>query len=67
MRSSLDLAQCAGVAVGMSGVDLCCCNGAGMRFLVRMLDVASMTGVDATSAVVERGRARCWPASRPTG
>ncbi|HEY6420325.1 MAG TPA: methyltransferase domain-containing protein [Candidatus Binataceae bacterium] len=37
-------------------MDLCCCNGAGMRFLVRSRNVASMVGVDATEAVVERGR-----------
>ncbi len=43
----------------MSGVDLCCCNGAGMRFLVRMQGVAKMTGVDATATVVESGRQRC--------
>ena len=58
-QSSLDLAERAGIGAGQSGVDLCCCNGAGMRFLVRFRDVASMTGVDATTTVVERGRARC--------
>jgi len=58
-KSSLDLAGRAGIGTGQRGVDLCCCNGAGMRFLVRFRDVASMTGVDATPSVVERGRARC--------
>jgi ubiquinone/menaquinone biosynthesis C-methylase UbiE len=43
----------------MSGVDLCCCNGAGMRFLVRFRNVARMQGVDATETVVECGRRRC--------
>jgi len=57
--SSMDLAQRAGIEGGWRGVDLCCCNGAGMRFLVRFRDVATMTGVDATEKVVERGRARC--------
>jgi SAM-dependent methyltransferase len=57
--SSMDLAERAGVGEGMVGVDLCCCNGAGMRFLVRFRDVARMTGVDATERVVERGRSRC--------
>ncbi len=57
--SSMDLAQRAGVGAPMSGIDLCCCNGAGMRFLVRMQDVAKMTGVDATETVVESGRRRC--------
>lgn len=57
--SSMDLAETAGIAAGTSGVDLCCCNGAGMRFLVRFRDVAQMHGVDATETVVERGRQRC--------
>jgi len=57
--SSMDLAQRAGIGEAMSGIDLCCCNGAGMRFLVRMRNVARMTGVDATEAVVESGRRRC--------
>lgn len=58
-QSSMDLAQRAGIEGGMSGVDLCCCNGAGMRFLVRFCDVERMHGVDATETVVERGRRRC--------
>ena len=58
-KSSMDLAEKAGIGKGMAGVDLCCCNGAGMRFLVRFRGVAKMTGVDATPTVVERGRARC--------
>jgi ubiquinone/menaquinone biosynthesis C-methylase UbiE len=57
--SSMDLAKKVGVGQGMSGIDLCCCNGAGMRFLVRFCNVAAMCGVDATQKVVERGRARC--------
>src|SRR5512140_37667 len=58
-HSSMDLAERAGIGTGMHGVDLCCCNGAGMRFLVKFRGVASMRGVDATSKVVERGRRRC--------
>jgi len=58
-KSSMDLAERAGVGAGLNGVDLCCCNGAGMRMLVRFRDVASMVGVDATETVVERGRQRC--------
>ena len=58
-QSSMALAEKAGIAPGTSGVDLCCCNGAGMRFLVRFRNVARMMGVDATQTVVERGRARC--------
>jgi SAM-dependent methyltransferase len=57
--SSMDLAERAGIGSGQRGVDLCCCNGAGMRFLVRFRDVASMIGVDATKTVIERGRSRC--------
>jgi hypothetical protein len=59
LRSSMDLAQRAGIGGGMSGADLCCCTGAGMRFLVRFRNVARMHGVDATPAVVEQGRQRC--------
>ena len=57
--SSSHLAEKAGITAGMTGVDLCCCNGAGMRFLVRFRDVAHMQGVDATERVVELGKARC--------
>ena len=56
--SSMDLAEKAGIAAGAAGVDFCCCNGAGMRFLVRFRNVKQMTGVDATETVVERGWAR---------
>ena len=55
-KSSMDLAERAGVGPGLNGVDLCCCNGAGMRFLLRFRQVDRMTGVDATEKVVERGR-----------
>lgn len=58
-KSSMALAQRAGIGKGMQGVDLCCCNGAGMRFLTRFIGVASMRGVDATQTVVERGQQRC--------
>jgi SAM-dependent methyltransferase len=57
--SSTDLAEKAGIASGTRGIDLCCCNGAGMRFLVGFCDVAGMQGVDATQTVIERGRQRC--------
>jgi len=53
------LAEKAEIATGTSGVDLCCCNGAGMRFLARFRGVASMHGVDATETVVGQGRQRC--------
>jgi ubiquinone/menaquinone biosynthesis C-methylase UbiE len=58
-KASMDLAERAGIGAGQRGVDLCCCSGAGMRFLVRFRGVASMIGVDATKTVVERGRSRC--------
>ena len=57
--SSMDLAERASIGSGMRGVDLCCCNGGGMRFLVRFRNVGRMKGVDATLTVVERGRRRC--------
>lgn len=58
-QSSMDLATRAGIGGGMRGIDLCCCSGAGMRFLVKFRNVAAMRGVDATQKVVERGRKRC--------
>ncbi|HOW66842.1 MAG TPA: methyltransferase domain-containing protein [Candidatus Paceibacterota bacterium] len=58
-RSSLDLADRAGIQAGTRGIDLCCCNGAGMRFLIRFRQVASMCGVDATPTVLERAAKRC--------
>lgn len=57
-QSSMDLAERAKIGPGQRGVDLCCCNGAGMRFLVRFRNVESMVGVDATRTVVERGQRR---------
>jgi len=59
LRSSMDLANKAGIEAGMRGMDLCCCTGAGMRFLVRFRGVSHMQGVDATSAMVEKGQRRC--------
>jgi SAM-dependent methyltransferase len=57
--SSGDLAERARIGGRMEGVDLCCCLGGGMRFLVRFRDVRRMRGVDATEKVVEAGRRRC--------
>lgn len=59
LRASMDLAERAGIGPGLRGVDLCCCNGAGMRALVRFRGVAAMMGVDASDTVVARGRTRC--------
>jgi ubiquinone/menaquinone biosynthesis C-methylase UbiE len=58
LTSSMRLAEMAGVGKGLRGIDLCCCSGAGMRFLLRFRDVESMTGVDATVKMIERGRKR---------
>ena len=59
LASSMDLAERAGIAPGGRGVDLCCCIGAGMRFLVRFRGATHMTGVDATPHVIDLGRRRC--------
>ena len=59
MKASMELAERAGIGRGFNGIDLCCCNGAGMRFLVRFREVSSMIGVDATPVIVERGLQRC--------
>ena len=58
-QSSMALAEKANIGDGLSGIDLCCCNGAGMRFLMRFRGVAAMHGVDATETVVNAGRERC--------
>ena len=57
-KSSMALAEKAGIKAGMQGIDLCCCNGAGMRFLCRFRGITSMTGVDATEKVIQRGEER---------
>mmetsp|Transcript_12272 Transcript_12272/g.13879 ORF Transcript_12272/g.13879 Transcript_12272/m.13879 type:complete len:271 (-) Transcript_12272:299-1111(-) len=53
--STMELAQKAGLGPGMKGVDLNCNNGGGMRCLLRLCGVESMTGVDITKSVVDRG------------
>lgn len=58
-RSSMDLAEKAEIGGGGHGVDLCCCTGAGMRFLVKFRDVDGMQGVDATEKVIRQGLQRC--------
>ncbi len=57
--SSMDLAEKAGIGAGMKGVDLCSCNGGGVRFLLRYREVAEMSGVDATEKVVNQANERC--------
>ena len=61
--SSMDLAERARVPAGARGVDLCCCNGAGMRFLLRFRNLAHMTGVDFTP---RRSAAAMAPPRRST-
>lgn len=58
LQSSTDLADRARIGEGSRGLDLCCCTGAGMRFLLRFRKVAHMTGVDATPGVLQLGRQR---------
>jgi ubiquinone/menaquinone biosynthesis C-methylase UbiE len=57
MRSSYELATRAGIKEGMRGIDLCCCLGAGMRFLVKTFHV-EMYGIDATEAVISKASQR---------
>ncbi len=56
-KSSMELATNAGIKEGMKGCDLCCCSGAGMRFLAKNFKT-EMTGVDATDKVIEVGKKR---------
>lgn len=51
------LAQKAGIKAGWHGIDLCCCLGAGMRFLAKNHDV-TMCGVDATETVYKESLKR---------
>jgi SAM-dependent methyltransferase len=59
LASSLALAEKAGLGKGLRGIDLCSCNGAGLRFLVRFREAAAMLGVDATPKAVRECRRRC--------
>jgi ubiquinone/menaquinone biosynthesis C-methylase UbiE len=59
LQSSELLAEKADIRKATLGIDLCCCTGAGMSFLVHFRDVHRMVGVDATEAVVQLGRQRC--------
>lgn len=52
-KSSKILADKTGIKAGMKGIDLCCCLGAGMRFLVKNYG-CTMCGVDATKTVYEK-------------
>jgi ubiquinone/menaquinone biosynthesis C-methylase UbiE len=57
LTSSRNLCEKAGIYGKEKGVDLCCCLGAGMRFILRFCNVAHMTGVDATAQVLKAGKA----------
>lgn len=57
-NASMQLAELAGIRGG-SGADLCCCYGAGMRFLRRYRDVETMIGVDISPEVLRQGAERC--------
>lgn len=56
--SSMALAAKAGVKPGLSAVDLCCCTGAGLRFLAKLHGLAAGVGVDMTPEVLATGEAR---------
>lgn len=58
LASSLALAERAGVRPGCSAVDLCCCTGAGLRFLLRFRQIGQAVGVDMTPAVLALGAER---------
>lgn len=59
LASSLDLAERAGIRESWRRIDLCSALGAGMRALLRFRNVAHMTGVDATRAMIDTARERC--------
>lgn len=65
MASSTDLARFGGIKEGTKGVDLCCCSGAGMRFLIKLCGVASMEGIDFTKAQIALGKKRMTAAGIP--
>ncbi len=54
-----ELADEANLRPGLHGVDLGCGLGESMRYLVRCRGAATMTGVDCSVGVVERGEAAC--------
>lgn len=57
--SSLDLLNKACIPPRSTGIDLCCCTGAGMRFLLRYGSANRMIGVDATQKMIDLGKLRC--------
>jgi len=57
-ESTDELFAKAGIAKASCGVDLCCCTGESMRYLVDRYGVGKMTGVDVTLNVIELGNER---------
>lgn len=55
--SSMELAELAGIQPGWRGLDLCCCLGAGMRFLAKNFQ-CSMCGVDTSKVAHEQSIVR---------
>lgn len=56
--SSQDLAARAGVRPGLTAVDLCCCSGAGLRFLAKLHGLGQGIGVDMTPEQLHLGAER---------
>ncbi|MCL2104687.1 MAG: methyltransferase domain-containing protein [Kiritimatiellaeota bacterium] len=65
MSSSIELATFGGVRGGMTVADLCCCSGAGMRFLLKLCGASHATGVDFTKAQLTLGKQRMAQAGIP--
>lgn len=55
--SSMELAKLANIQPGSKGLDLCCCLGAGMRFLAKNFN-CTMHGVDASQTCHEQSKRR---------
>ena len=55
--SSMELAKLAQIQPGSKGLDLCCCLGAGMRFLAKTFN-CTMAGVDASEVALQQSKRR---------
>ena len=55
--SSMELAKLANIQPGSKGLDLCCCLGAGMRFLAKNFN-CTMCGVDASDVAHQQSKRR---------
>ena len=65
LASSIDLGIFGGISAGLSAADLCCCSGAGMRFLLKLYKAEHVSGVDFTKAQIELGKKRMAQAGIP--